>query len=683
MQMRMKRPSGRLVGGLTLGLIAGLLGLSMLSSGSSGGPSSSSSSALSALEQEATPSASETTKPDPVETEVLGKTTVKQLSDTDPNTLYVSPVGSDANDGQAPETAFGSLQKGLDSVSAGQTLFVMDGEYSYASPYGRNHFRLAKSGRADAWIRILAYPGDRPVIKATTGSGIELVGSYLEFSGFEIAGEGFNVENNFGFGVMAERGHHIRLNDNVIHGMALAGIGVIEASQIEIRGNTIYNNAYWGPEQGSGISLWKNVNHGFGPDTDGYTDRIENNLIFGNENKVAANHAGNGQVTDGNGIIIDQFQLTGYTGRVLIANNIVAYNGGRGIHVFQSAGVDIVHNTTYLNGYTQALVPRGSELSASQSGDVRFINNLVWAAEGKMALYTDRAWDVVTAGNLYAVGDFEGAVGPGADDIIMAEAPGLTNPNSDLRFADVTPLPGSLAIDSGVGVIGGVQFDYSGGARVAGSAPDRGAVETGNGSSATPPPVRSNSAALESETPAALTSESAAAASGSVPAGSAAAEATTASAGPEAAASGSNNAADVVTGSHQAVTVAKGSSESASRDESPAQGIGRNNSWAERVQALDFADDLVSVPASELGYSAEASRGLSGQADAINPRLEVPSQGSLASIGSVQSGGLERSGLALMVALAVLALGLLARVMLRGPLPAPVVIRLENGSDQI
>ena len=42
---------------------------------------------------------------------------------------YVSPNGDDTNDGLSDQTPFETMQKGINQLSAGDTLFVMNGIY--------------------------------------------------------------------------------------------------------------------------------------------------------------------------------------------------------------------------------------------------------------------------------------------------------------------------------------------------------------------------------------------------------------------------------------------------------------------------------------------------------------------------------------------------------------------------
>ncbi len=366
-------------------------------------------------------------------------------ADEDPMTFYVSPtLGRDDNDGQTKDTAWASLQTALDRLSPGQTLFLMGGAYQGEIQRGLSHFLLTVSGTPDAWIRVTAAPGEAPTLIAEQGNALEISGSYVEISGLEVLGQGFGAGNDYGWGLLVRNNHHVRLLGNEISGMPVGGITSVEASNFEVVANVVHDNSFWGTEQGSGISMWHSVDAGTEPADDGYHNRIIGNIAYRNENKVFSEWRDYDVITDGNGIIIDQADETGYTGRTLVANNIVFDNGGRGILVLESSRVDVVHNTTFHNGRTEGLEGGSVELAAGRAHDVRFLNNLAWSRPGSPAATVVETTNIVSGGNVFVTDSQSGTYSE--SDLVITNDPGVVLASVDPTVADFRPRPDSRLI---------------------------------------------------------------------------------------------------------------------------------------------------------------------------------------------------------------------------------------------
>ncbi len=106
---------------------------------------------------------------------------------------YVSTTGSDSNDGTTRATAFLTLTKALTKATAGTTIFVLNGTYSYSFT-----FKLTQSGTADAPIKILNYSGHTPVIDfssqeyADSSRGFQISGDHWIIAGLTITSAGDN-----------------------------------------------------------------------------------------------------------------------------------------------------------------------------------------------------------------------------------------------------------------------------------------------------------------------------------------------------------------------------------------------------------------------------------------------------------------------------------------------------------
>ena len=409
---------------------------------------------------------------------------VSLLPDIEPdpaaeNHFFISPDGSNDNDGQTPETPWQTIGRAVEAQKAGDVFWVMDGIYDETdglAERGAAHFVLEVPGTAANWIRYRAFPGHRPVVQATVTSAFEITADYIEVQGFEMRGVGFSAENSFGYGVVVARSHHVMIADNEIHGFPTGGFGTRGSSHLFVFNNTVHGNALWDSNQGSGISYWRLEDHGFPDDAAGYSNYIVGNILYENENRVFCGFCGEDIITDGNGIIIDQNTMNeagdqvDYSGRTLIANNIAFNNGGRAINVFQSINVDVFNNTAYQNLFTEDLEGENAEIATFDTRNVRIANNLIVPQDGDKAIST-RGENQARQSNVI-VGDSQGTSG---NDILVTTG-GFVNASIDPTIADFRLRISSPAIDAAIPL----QLNDAEG-RPRGTSPDAGAYEASTG----------------------------------------------------------------------------------------------------------------------------------------------------------------------------------------------------------
>lgn len=357
--------------------------------------------------------------------------------------LYVGPDGSDSNDGVVPSRAFGTLNFAATQLQPGDQLFALEGEYL-------EEFRsdtavmIAAKGTEDAWIRISAFPGHTPVVFGPERNSFKLEGAeYLELSGFEMAGSG---TESIGAGVHVENpSHHVQVINNVVHGFPAGGINITGSSHITIAGNEVFGNANWHEGQHSGISIWRPQNLGIPDDPAGYSFYVLGNTVYDNRNTVP----GEGGITDGNCVILDQTKITGFQGRTLIANNVCFGNGGRGVNVHQSTRADVVNNTIFANLESTDLEGTNGELMAYDANDVRFINNLTIPSPGQRAAVSSRSDNIIFVDNLFVTDDDPGV---GSENSLVAAElleTVVSVASADPNEADFSLLPQSPAVDAG------------------------------------------------------------------------------------------------------------------------------------------------------------------------------------------------------------------------------------------
>ncbi len=157
--------------------------------------------------------------------------------------------------------------------------------------------------------------------------------------------------------------HHIIFANNVTNGCGLAGVesgnnGDYGIDYFVELANIAYNDAGGSPECGSGVDIYEPVATDSLPGTHLY---IAGNFSFANLNPSIC--AG-GIPTDGNGIMLDTIDgratagLSPYAQQIVVDNNMVLDNGGRGISVLDnnngapvSAQIYVRHNTAWGDAY--------------------------------------------------------------------------------------------------------------------------------------------------------------------------------------------------------------------------------------------------------------------------------------------------------------------------------------------
>jgi hypothetical protein len=318
---------------------------------------------------------------------------------------YVSAKSGNAKfNGLSPAKPKSLIQDAANLTKPGDTVFVMNGTYTNSCS-NCNVVDILKSGTQRKYIVYTNYPNHHPVINFDGWGGISIRNgvSYIKVIGFEIVGNNANVTlekalkqpkscankrgksydpkyNGNGISIAGTRGHyphHIVIARNTVHDCGGGGIGASQADYITIEDNLVYNNCWYTVFGASGISFYQFWNSNNIP---GYHNAIRRNRCYNNRNLVP--WIAQCQITDGNGIIIDDFRnrqngsrLGIYRGRTLVENNICWYNGGTGIHAFQSDHVDIINNTAYRNSQSQEL--NSGQILAGASNDIIIANNIL------------------------------------------------------------------------------------------------------------------------------------------------------------------------------------------------------------------------------------------------------------------------------------------------------------------
>jgi hypothetical protein len=432
--------------------------------------------------------------------------TANYIAPTSAVTYYVSGTGNDSADGLTIATAFLTLQHAANVTQPGDTVYVMNGTYSNSCP-SCDVLDITIPGTATNWITYKAYPGQAPIISFNGWEGIffEPTAAYVEVNGFTVIGNNANVTlaqalaqstsnpnpifngnciaSDGRMGTATMRPNHIRILNNIISECGGGGVGTAWSDYVTISGNTIYNSAWYSIYGASAISTWENWNS---DSSTGYKMIITANRIYGNEELVPVFDNNPPEITDGEAIIIDSTRnsaynstndpLPPYTGRTLIANNVIYNNGSSAIEVFESDHVDVVNNSSYENVTNPPLSGRG-EMDLNQTSDVNVINNIFYSATGQNPVASvPKTTSTVTLNyNLYYNGTIAGDVSNGPND--LTANPLYIDP------ADSSPLnvlltlsPASPALGSGTSYLAPAT-DFAGNPRPGPDGYDRGAYQ--------------------------------------------------------------------------------------------------------------------------------------------------------------------------------------------------------------
>ncbi|MBY5413470.1 RTX toxin [Rhizobium leguminosarum] len=392
-------------------------------------------------------------------------------------TYYVSASSSGNGSASSP---FHTISEAMAAdLKPGDEVVVKPGTYNES-------INFDKDGSAAGDITLRSEVPGAALIRPPAGSytGISVNANYVTISGFDIKGGN-------GDGIEANNVHHVSILNNKVHDSGESGIQFNYSDFVKIMGNETYNNASTG--WFSGISIYENRNITGDTSTTGYRNIVQNNISHDNVTKTGAH-------TDGNGIIIDDFQSTqadghpNYTFKTLVDNNLVYENGGKGIQVAWSDAITVQNNTAYHNN--QDPLNDGTwrgELSNAQSSNNTWVNNVAVADpsvnKNNTAVDNTSYGGYTNANTVWANNiTYNGTAG---QDSVRTDGgnamPSAANGNKlgiDPKFAAAASdnfhlSSGSSAIDGGTTKYGVGSVDLDGHARVVGTV-DMGAYESGS-----------------------------------------------------------------------------------------------------------------------------------------------------------------------------------------------------------
>jgi parallel beta-helix repeat protein len=318
-------------------------------------------------------------------------------------TFFVDPMGSD-NDSGTIDHPWATINHAADVAVAGDTIFVRGGRYILAA-----QVRPHSSGRSDAWISLVGYPGEEAVLDAGEIPTTKPVKGTLNNGAFQIEGVShirvvnLTVINSHDAGITVRDSSDIELINNTVKGTYSSGIAVWDTihddkgtERIRVIGNTVQRATTWDlappdmprrgepPHEalsiGGAVDFEVAYNHVFDSDKEGIViketskrGKVHHNLV----EKLARQgiYVGSffGAVTDievfsnvvrdchGAGFVLS-VEHGQPTERINFHHNLVFNNDGSGVY-FSRWGVEnlrknitISNNIFYHNGYGRPAV---------------------------------------------------------------------------------------------------------------------------------------------------------------------------------------------------------------------------------------------------------------------------------------------------------------------------------------
>jgi parallel beta-helix repeat protein len=308
------------------------------------------------------------------------------------NIFFVSTNGSDNNPGTL-NLPWRTLNKAASMLEPGDIVFIRGGIYQEAVDF-------SGSGTSKTPIKILAYPGETPIIDGNNYSiPRETGGALLELSGNYIYASGLEVRYSSYLGVLLNGSHSvankINSNHNFHSGMRIAGdYSIIEYSQVWSNDMQNYNGKNGGDS--TALTAARQPNYAI----------IRNNVVYGNWGIGLSTYEANGTIIEGN-VVFDNYFTNIYLSD---ATNVL----------FQR---NFIYATGNMSGGSQIGIQVGDETSNPPSENITIINNIVYGTNRNLACWkgsTRKMTNVLIANNTFVNSSEE-------SNVIIAEGLSFNN----------------------------------------------------------------------------------------------------------------------------------------------------------------------------------------------------------------------------------------------------------------
>jgi parallel beta helix pectate lyase-like protein/uncharacterized protein DUF1565 len=219
--------------------------------------------------------------------------------------LYVSPSGSDSNPGTL-ERPLRTLQRALDTVPTGQTVFVRAGTYP-------EWVTATRGGSSSAPVTLQAYADEQPVLSGR----LKITASYVHVTGLVF--HGGTKDNSKEVLIYVAGGDHVGIVDNELREAAMSAIYLSGSDGSSIVGNWIHDNGthwnldhgiYWGSGNG-GLIADNVIERSYAYNIQLYP-KVDNIVVT--RNRISGGGRG--------GIVIDNDGTDSVDGNQVVANTI-------------------------------------------------------------------------------------------------------------------------------------------------------------------------------------------------------------------------------------------------------------------------------------------------------------------------------------------------------------------------
>ncbi|WP_395746442.1 hypothetical protein [Prosthecobacter sp.] len=175
-----------------------------------------------------------------------------RLQEAGSGVFFVSPSGDDAAGGTSLKQAWRTLKHAAETAQAGQTIYVMAGEY--AEP-----LVIVRGGAAEKPVRFLRHGRDRVVL-----GSVELRAPHVEIEGFEVrAGiraegvEDVSIRSCVASGVKCAKVSGLRFEHNLVRE---SGLALVDSPRSSVLANVFGKGAKLEVDAPSQTGLWADAN---------------------------------------------------------------------------------------------------------------------------------------------------------------------------------------------------------------------------------------------------------------------------------------------------------------------------------------------------------------------------------------------------------------------------------------